>query len=125
MTENEIATVVVDACVHIHRVLGPGMLESVYERVLAHELQKRGLRVRRQVPIAVEYEGVRLGGAFKADLLVEGKVLLELKSLPETARVHRKQTLTYVRLAGLKLGILLNFGAPRMKDGITRLALGL
>jgi GxxExxY protein len=125
LAENDVARVVVDVAVHVHRTLGPGLLESVYEVVLAFELGRRGLRVARQVPIDVVYEGLRINGGFRADLIVERSVLVELKSVQRTAPVHKKQTLTYVRLANLRLGLLLNFGAPLMKDGITRLVNGL
>jgi len=125
MTENQIATVVVDAALQVHRALGPGLLESVYERVLAHELRRRGLAVRCQVPIPVVYDGIELGVGFTADLLVAGRVIVELKSVARSLPVHKKQTLTYVRLADLRLGLLLNFGAPLMRDGITRVVNGL
>ena len=125
MSENEIARMVVDAAVHVHQTLGPGLLESVYEIVLAYELRRRGLHVVRQVPIDVRYEDLSVDGGFRADLIVQGKVLVELKSVERTAPVHKKQTLTYVRLADLRLGLLLNFGAALMKDGITRVANGL
>jgi GxxExxY protein len=123
--ENRVARVVVDAAVHVHQVLGRGLLESVYEIALAFELQRRGLEVARQVPIDVVYEDLRIDHGFRADLIVESYVLLELKSVERTARVHKRQTLTYVRLAKLRLGLLLNFGAALMKDGITRLVAGL
>ena len=123
--ENRIAGVVVDAAVHVHRVLGPGLLESMYEVVLAYELEQRGLRVARQVPIPVVYEALRVEGAFRADLIVEDRVLVEVKSLERTAPVHTKQALTYLRLAHLRLGLLLNFGARLMKNGVTRIANGL
>ena len=125
MTENEIAKVVVDACYQIHTRLGPGLLESVYERILEHELKKRGLKVARQVPIPVVYDGMEFEEGFKADLIVNSLVILELKSVEKTAPVHRKQTLTYLKLTGLKLGLLINFGAPLIKDGIFRLVNGL
>lgn len=125
MSENEIATMVVDAAVHVHQTLGPGLLESVYEIVLAYELRRRGLHVVRQAPIDVRYEDISLDGGFRADLIVQGKVLVELKSVERTAPVHKKQTLTYVRLADLRLGLLLNFGAVLMKHGITRVVNGL
>lgn len=121
MTENEISGVIVDAAYKVHTTLGPGLLESVYEATLAYELEKRGLTVERQVPIAVTYEGLRFDIGFRADLRVEHLVIVELKSIERTLPVHKKQTLTYVRLSGLHLGLLLNFGAPRIKDGITRL----
>ena len=125
MTENEIAKIVVDACYQIHTRLGPGLLESVYERILEHELKKRGLKVARQVSIPVVYDGMEFEEGFKADLIVNSLVILELKSVEKTAPVHRKQTLTYLKLTGLKLGLLINFGAPLIKDGIFRLVNGL
>jgi GxxExxY protein len=116
---------VVDAAVHVHQVLGPGLLESVYETVLAFELRRRGVHVARQVPIDVVYEDLRIDGGFRADLIVDGCVLVELKSVERTAPVHKKQTLTYLRLASLRLGLLLNFGTALMKDGVVRLVNGL
>ena len=121
MTENEIATIVVDCCYRIHTRLGPGLLESVYEAILEYELLKRGLTVARQVAVPVVYEDLKFEVGFRADLIVNGLVLLELKSVERTAAVHPKQTLTYARLAGLKLALLINFGAPLIKDGITRI----
>ena len=120
--ENEASGAIVDAAVKVHRILGPGLLESVYEAVLAHELTRRGLRVERQVAIDIVYEELRLPAAFRADLLVERLVLIELKSVEHAAPVHKKQALTYMKLAGIRVGLLLNFGATLMKEGITRLA---
>jgi len=120
MTENEIGKIVVDAAVSVHRELGPGLLETVYEVILAHELQERGLRVKRQVPVPIEYRGVLFEEAFRADIVVEDKVILELKSVETVSNAHKKQLLTYLRLTGLKLGFLLNFGQALMKHGITR-----
>lgn len=125
MTENEISKVIVDAAVCIHRALGPGLFESVYETILAHELEKRGLSVQRQVPISIDYDGLRFEEGFRADLVVEGKVLLELKSVETLTASHRKQIQTYLRLTGLRLGLLLNFGAALIKDGIIRAVNGL
>ena len=125
MHENEISSVVVDGALTVHRALGPGLLESVYELALAHELAQRGLSLERQVPILVKYQGVPLGEGFRADVIVDGKVLLELKSVEHLTPLHRKQIQTYLRLTGLRLGILLNFGAPLMKDGIVRCVNGL
>jgi len=125
MTHNEVSAVILQAAIDIHRQLGPGLLESVYQAVLAHELGKRGLRVEREVPIPVEWDGVRIEIGFRADLIVEGLVLVELKSVEAIAAVHKKQVLTYLRLTHLKLGLLLNFGAALMKDGISRIANGL
>ncbi len=120
MTENEIGTIVVDTAIAVHRALGPGLLESVYEVVLAHELRRRGLSVARQVPIAIEYNGFKFDEGFRADLMLEGKVVVELKSVERTTPAHRKQIQTYLRLSGCRLGFLLNFGEELMKQGITR-----
>ena len=125
MTENEIAKVIVDVAYKIHIALGPGLLESVYEAVLAYELEKRGLRVVRQLALPVVYETVKLDEGFRADLVVEDKVIVELKSVETLAPVHRKQLLTYLRLSGCKLGLLINFGAPLIKNGIVRIANGM
>ena len=122
MTENEIAKVVVDAALAVHRELGPGLFESVYEVVLAYELESRSLTVQRQVPVPITYKGVHFDEGFRADIIVEGKVILELKSVEAVSNAHKKQMLTYLRLTGMKLGFLLNFGAGLMKDGITRIA---
>jgi GxxExxY protein len=121
MTENEIAKEIVDAAFKIHTTLGPGLLESVYEAVLTHELGSRGLHVERQKSMPVIYEKVRLEEGFRADLMVSDKVIVELKSVEEVAPVHKKQLLTYLRLADKRLGLLINFGENRIKDGITRI----
>ena len=125
MHENQIGDIIVPEAIAVHRELGPGLLESVYEVVMAHQLKYRGLDVRRQVPISIEYKGLKFDEGFKADIIVEGKVILELKSVGSIAAVHRKQLQTYLRLTGLKLGYLLNFGAALMKDGIVRAVNGL
>ncbi len=125
MTENEVAKTVVDSCFQIHMNLGPGLFESVYETILEYELKKRRLNVARQVEVPVKYDGVLFDKGFRADLIVEGKVLLELKSVEQTVPVHRKQVLTYLKLTELKLGLLINFGSPLIKDGISRLVNGL
>ena len=125
MTENEIAKVIVDAAFKIHTQIGPGLLESAYEAILVHELTKRGLRVVTQHPIEMTYEGVRIEIAFKADLIVEGKVIVELKSLEKLAPVHARQLLTYLRLTNLRLGLLINFGTAQIKNGIVRVVNGL
>jgi GxxExxY protein len=124
MTENEIGRIVVDSAVRLHMKLGPGLLETVYEVILAHVLRKAGLRVQRQVPIPIEFEGLRFEEGFRADLLVEDKVIIELKSVETVHRAHKKQVLTYLKLTGLKLGFLLNFGEAIMKDGISRIING-
>lgn len=125
VTENEIAKVIVDAAYKIHTTLGPGLLESVYEQVLAHELEKRNLKVIRQLPIPIVYESVKLAEGFRADLMVENKVIVELKSVEIIAPVHKKQLITYLRLADKRLGLLINFGSALIKDGITRIVNGL
>ena len=125
MTENEIGTIIVDAAIAVHRELGPGLLESVYEIVLAYELQQRGFRVNRQVPISIHYKEMTFDEAFRADLVVEGKVIVELKSVERISEAHKKQVQTYLRLKGCKLGFLLNFGEALMKRGITRVVNGL
>jgi GxxExxY protein len=118
MTENEIGTIIVDAAVKVHKSLGPGLLELVYEVVLARELEQRGLAVKRQVPVLIQYEGLKFEEGFRADIIVEDKVIVELKSVEEIAAVHQKQVLTYLRLTGCKLGYVLNFGEALMKNGI-------
>ena len=125
MTENEIGKVVVDSAVTVHRELGAGLLETVYEVILAHELRQRGLRVERQVPVSIELRGIKFDEAFRADIVVEGKVVLELKSIEQVTKAHKKQLQTYLRLSGYKLGFLLNFGEGLMKRGITRAVNGL
>ena len=124
MTENEIGKVVVDSAVRLHQELGPGLLESVYETILAQELKRRGCAIVRQVSIQIQYHGIRFEEGFRADLIVENKVLLELKSVEQTTRAHAKQVLTYLKLTGMKLGYLLNFGEALMRDGITRIING-
>ena len=119
-TENEIGTIVVQEAIHIHRGLGPGLLESVYETVLERRLAKQGLVVQRQVPVQVRFEEDVFEEGFRADLIVNKKVLLELKSIEAINNVHRKQLLTYLRLTEIKLGYLLNFGEEVMKNSITR-----
>ncbi len=121
MHENDLAREIVDAAYKVHTSLGPGLLESVYEAALAHELQKRGLPVNRQFPLPVVYEEVRLEEGFRADLVVGGKVMVELKSVDRIADVHKTQLLTYLKLSGMKLGLLINFNEALIKDGITRI----
>ena len=125
MNENEIAKEVVDAALKIHSKLGPGLLETVYEVVLARELQKRGLTVQRQVPVPIDFDGLRFDEGFRADMIVEGKVILELKSVEFLAKVHHKQLYTYLKLSNIRLGLLINFGASLMKEGIKRIANGM
>ena len=120
MHENEIAKTIINAAMTVHKRLGPGLLESVYEKTLAYELIKRGLEVKIQVPVPIRYDGMVFEDAFRADLIVEGKVIVELKSVETVQPVHKKQLLTYLRLADKRLGLLINFGAALLKDGISR-----
>ena len=120
MTENEIAKVVVDAAFKVHSKLGPGLLESVYKVVLDYELRKRGLKTEREVPVPFTYEDIVFEEGFRADLVIEDKVVIELKSVEETALVHKKQLLTYLRLMDKRLGLLINFGEAMFKDGVSR-----
>jgi GxxExxY protein len=125
MKENDITKEIVDAAYKVHVTLGPGLLESVYESVLEYELKKRGFRVSRQVILPVHYESIRIEEGYRADLIVEEKVIVELKSVEEIAPVHKKQLLTYLRLADKRLGLLINFGDALIKRGITRVVNGL
>jgi GxxExxY protein len=125
MDENGIGREVVDAAIAVHRELGPGLLETVYEMVLLDELRRRGLKAERQVPVPFECRGVHFDAGFRADIIIEDKVILELKSLEKISNAHRKQLLTYLKLAGKKLGFLLNFGEAMMKTGIIRTVNGL
>jgi GxxExxY protein len=125
MTENAIAREIVDAAFHVHTALGPGLLESVYDTVLTYELDQRGLRTTRQQPIPIVYQNVRIDTGFRADLIVEDKVIIEVKSVEFLAPVHKKQLLTYLRLADKRLGLLINFHVALIKDGITRVVNGL
>lgn len=120
MIENEISGMVVDAAYKVHTTLGPGLLESVYESVMDFELRRRKLTVNRQVVIPVFYEGVRLNEGFRADLIVEDQVIVELKSVEAVHPVHKKQLLTYLRLADKRVGLLINFNVILIKDGISR-----
>jgi len=124
MTENEISRVVVDACYKIHVALGPGLLESVYQRVLAYELRRRNVVVAEQVAIPIVFEGLEFEEGFRADIIVEDCVIIEIKSIEKIAAVHKKQLLTYLRLTGCRLGLLINFGEALIKDGITRVING-
>ena len=120
MTENEIGKSIVHSAIKVHRELGPGLLESVYEIAMAHQLRQIGLSVMRQAPVAIKYQGHRFDEGFRADLIVENKVIVELKCVDKLNNAHKKQLLTYLRLTGMKLGFLLNFSEVLMKHGITR-----
>jgi GxxExxY protein len=120
VTENEVSGQIVDAAIKVHTVLGPGLLESVYEAAMAYELEKRGFKVLRQHPIPVIFEEVHLECGFRADLLVQDLVLVELKAVEQVHPVHKKQLLTHLRLTGKRVGLLINFNVELLKDGITR-----
>ena len=121
MTENQVTGEIIDSCIKIHRKLGPGLLESVYESVLAFELRTRGFDVAVQVPVQVCYEGINLEIGFRCDMIVNDLVIVELKSVENVLPVHKKQLLTYLRLTGKRLGLLINFNSELMKDGIVRI----
>lgn len=125
MRENELAKVVVDAALKIHKALGPGLLESVYQAVLAYELKQSGLQVEAEVSIPVVYGQVQIESAFRADLIVDGCLLIELKSVEQINPVHKKQLLTYLRMSDIKLGLLINFNEELIKNGIHRVVNGL
>ncbi len=125
MTENEIAQIIVDTAYRIHTTIGPGLLESAYEAIFVHELRKRGLRVQRQVGVPIIYEDVAIEEGFRADMIVEDLVIIELKAVERLAPVHKKQLLTYLRLTRKKLGLLINFNEEKIKDGIHRVVNGL
>jgi GxxExxY protein len=124
LTENAIAKQILDAAFLVHTKLGPGVFESVYEVVLAYELRKKGLVVERQKPMSIVYDGIQFNEAFRSDLVVNGKVITELKSIDALSPVHAKQLLTQLRLSGLKLGLLINFGEAHLKNGIKRVING-
>jgi GxxExxY protein len=125
MKENEIGDVIIDTAVNLHKRLGPGLLENVYEVILMKFLVKKGLSVQRQVTIPIEFEGEHFDEGFRVDLFVEGKVIIELKSVEKITDAHKKQLLTYLKLTNIKLGYILNFGSGLMKDGIIRIVNGL
>lgn len=124
MTHNEITEAIIGAAIEIHRCLGPGLLESVYHRVLAYELRQRGLRVDLEVPIPVVWKDVRLEIGFRADMVIEGLVIVELKSIESITPVHKKILLTYLRLADKRVGLLINFSMAVLRDGIHRVVNG-
>ena len=125
LTENQLSKIILDAAFKVHTRTGPGLLETVYEVVLAHELRKQGLHVQRQVPVPICYDELEFEEGFRADLVVEGKLIVELKSVEKLAPVHGKQVLTQLRLSGHKLGLLINFGEIHLREGIERIANGL
>lgn len=124
MTENEIAKQILDSAFRVHTKLGPGLFESVYEVIMAYELKKRGLTAERQKPMPIAYDDIRFDEAFRSDMVVNGRVIAELKSVETLLPVHAKQLLTQLRLSGLKLGLLINFGEAPLKNGIKRIING-
>jgi len=125
MNVNEVSGQVVDAAMKVHTALGPGLLESAYEGCLLHELHKRGLRAAKQVGLPVIYDGVQIEVGYRIDLLVEDLVIVELKAVDALAPIHEAQLLTYLKLSGKKVGLLINFNVLHLKDGIKRRVLGL
>lgn len=121
MTENEISETIIGICIKIHKVLGPGLLESVYEEAICLELTKRKIPFRRQQGIRVDYEGVMMNIGFRADIIIDKKVILEIKSIETIIPLHKKILLTYLRLTGIKLGLITNFNVNLLKEGIFRL----
>jgi GxxExxY protein len=124
MNENEIVTIIIDKSMEIHRNLGPGLFENAYESILSFELLDLGLGISRQETIPIKWKTLTIDEAYRADLIVEDKVIVEIKSVEKLTKAHEKQMLTYLRLSGKKLGLLLNFGQPLLKDGIERIING-
>lgn len=122
MRENEISNEIIGAAIEVHRWLGPGLLESAYSECLTHELKSRGVYLEREVPIPVRYKELHVGVAYRADMLIENKVLVELKTVDDLLPVHKAQLLTYLRLSDRKLGLLMNFNVSAMKNGVRRVA---
>ena len=125
MHENEISDIIIGTCIDIHRELGPGLFESVYEKVLVYELNKKGLKVESQKDIDLVWDGSKMGVGFRADIVVEEKVIVELKAIQTIDPVHKKQLITYLKISGLKLGLLINFNKDFLRDGIIRIVNGL
>ena len=122
---NALSKEIVDAAFQIHSKLGPGLLETAYEKIMIYELQKRNIPVEQQVAVPIKYDGTIIDPGFRADLVIDGKLIVELKSIEQATDVHRKQLLTYLRVSGMKLGLLINFGELLIKNGITRIVNGL
>ena len=121
MTENEIASQVVDLCFKIHKQYGPGLFESVYEEIFCYEWSKKGIPYQRQLPVPLVHETIKMEVGYRLDVLIDQKVIIELKSIEKLADLHYKQLLTYLKLSGIKLGLLINFNVPLIKDGIKRI----
>ena len=124
-TENSIAKIIVDVAYQIHKTMGPGLLESAYQSFMVNDLQKRGLKIKSEVPMPVVYDKVILNNRYRVDIIVEDLVIVELKAVEKIAYVHQQQMLTYLKASNLKLGLLINFGAPLIKYGIKRVVNGL
>lgn len=124
MIENELAKIVFNAGLKVHKVLGPGLLESAYEACLEYELRKQNLTVERQIILSLIYEDLKLDSGFRVDLKVENKLIVELKSVEELSDLHRAQIITYLKLSGIKLGLLINFNTVLFKDGVKRIING-
>jgi len=125
MNENEIGTIIIETAITIHKGLGPGLLESVYETILAKKLTDKGLNVNRQVAIPIKFEGIQFDEGFRADIIANDKVVIEIKSVEKLNNVHKKQLLTYLKLSNLKLGYLINFNEELLKNGISRIINGI
>lgn len=125
MLVNELTGVILDRCIQIHRELGPGLFESVYEEILAYELEKLGLTVQRHTGVEVEWDGHNIGLGFRADLIVDSMVIIELKSIEKLQPVHFKQVQTYLKLTGITVGLLINFNESLLKNGFHRIANGI
>jgi GxxExxY protein len=123
--ENELAKIVLDVCFRIHRLYGPGLFESVYEEIFCYEFEKEGIMFERQKAIPLIHEQIKLEAGFRADVIIENKLLVEFKSIEQLAEVHYKQVQTYLKLTNIKLGLLINFNTVYLKDGIHRIANGL
>lgn len=121
MTENELSSKIIGACIEVHKQLGPGLLESTYEVCLAHELKMMGLEVKQQLPLPVIYKEIKLNAGYRIDLIVENKVIIEIKSVECLAPIHTAQILTYLKLKDIKLGLLINFNSVRLVDGLRRI----
>ncbi|WP_192347589.1 GxxExxY protein [Algoriphagus sp. Y33] len=122
MTENEISSKIIGAAIEVHKQLGPGLLESSYEKCLAFELTQQGLEIKTQVAVPVQYKGIKLEVGYRLDILVEEKVIIEVKTVSELAAIHKAQLLTYLKLTGIKLGLLVNFNSLKLIDGVKRVA---
>jgi len=122
MSENDLATMALDICFDIHKKYGPGLFESVYEEIFCHEWQKRGIPFKRQQGIPLVHESIRMEIGFRADVIIDDKVIIEIKSVESLADIHSKQVMTYLKLTGLKLGLLVNFNVVMFRNGIKRIA---